>query len=299
MARWYNFAVARLAAHPNRDERLNVGLIVFADDGLDIRPAKNLEKVRAISAAVDVTVVRSSIYRLDELDKLIRTEGALDVTERLEALKTISPLDFSSIGRFESHSASSYELAISQILKQLVEPETALAQKPVRRSRLLSSIKATLKGERVLARKGEDLSAHRFVSGWPLAEGLSADLLLKNGCMHVIETVDAQAEDVSVRKLVSDIAVSALVLEQARMTFGADQTTGRLVYSASATNEDIAKPSLLAAEHQGAKLINWASHDDRLRLISDIIKLAVPFETKADKRSLGINASTQKRFSLN
>lgn len=299
MAHWYSFAVAQLAAHPNRDERLNVGLIVFNSDRLDVRPAKNLDKVRAISAALDAEAIRSSICRLEALDQMIQAEGTLGFDERLKALSNVSPLEFSALGKFESHSASAYELAIANILGRLVEPEPSVLRKPARRSRLLSSVKAALKVERVMARKGEDLSAHRVVADWPLAEGLSADLLLKNGCMHVIETVDAQSNDVSVRKLVSDIAVSALVLEQARMTFGSDQTTGRLVYSASATNEDIAKPSLLAAEHQGAKLINWASHDDRLRLISDISKLAIPLEKKEKGKFAGINSSTQSRFLLN
>jgi hypothetical protein len=298
MARWYSFAVARLAAHANRDERLNVGLVVFDEGRLDVRPAKNLEKVRAISAALDSGVVRASIERLVELDQMLQSsESLIEPRSRLEALSSISPLEFSVLGQFEAHSADAYERAIGQILSRLVEPEAAPIRKPVRRSRLLSSIKTALKAERVMARKGEDLSAHRVVAGWPLAEGLSVDLLLKNGAMHAIETVDAQSEEISVRKLVSDIAVSALVLERARMTFGEGETTGRLVYNATAYNESIAKPSLLAAEHQGAMLVNWASHDDRLRLISDIARLAIPLEKKDGLAML--NASTQARFDIN
>jgi len=298
MARWYSFAVARLAAHPNRDERLNVGLVIFDEARIDVRPAKNLDKVRAISAALEADKVRGAVQRLAELDGMLRsTEGVVDPDARLRALATISPLEFSGLGRFEAHSAEAYEQSIGQILGRLVEPEPAPMRKSVRRSRLLSSIKAAFKAERVMARKGEDLSAHRVVAGWPLAEGLSVDLLLKNGAMHAIETVDAQSDDISIRKLVSDIAVSALVLERARMTFGEGETTGRLVYNATATNENLAKPSLLAAEHQGATLINWASRDDQLRLISDITKLAIPIERK--QSGAPINASTQNRLSLN
>lgn len=298
MAPWYSFAIARLAAHSNRDERLNVGLVVFKGANIDVRPAKNLDKIRAISAAINPDTVRSSIGRISQLDQMLQTSEGLDATaERLAALATISPFEFSKIGQFEAHSSSAYEQAINQILVQLVEPEPAPLRKSSRRSKLLSSVKAALRAERVMARKGEDLSAHRVVSGWPLAEGLSVDLLLKNGAMHAIETVDAEAQDISVRKLVSDIAVSALVLERARMTFGEVETTGRLVYSASAQNETVAKPSLLAAEHQGAKLINWASHDDRLQLISDITNLAMPIEKKAS--TFSVNASVQARLRLN
>jgi len=298
VARWYSFAVARVAAHPARDERLNVGLVVLDGERLDIRPARNLDKIRALSAALESGAVRQSLLNLESLDNTI-SSGSSDAAERLDVLRTMSAFEFTDLGRFEAHSASAYESAVASLLLRLVEPEPAPMKKAVRRSRLLSSLKAAFKTERVMAKRGEDLSAHRVVAGWPLAEGLSADLVLKNGSMHVIETVDAQSDDVSLRKIISDIAVSALVLEQARMTFGADETNARLVYSASPAHEDIAKPSLRAAEHQGTELINWASHDDRRRFITDITKLAVPADPPSKSKGLNINASTQGRFSLN
>ncbi|TPG18514.1 hypothetical protein EAH87_10400 [Sphingomonas koreensis] len=115
--------------------------------------------------------------------------------------------------------------------------------------------------------------------------------------MHVIETVDAQGTDVSVRKLVADVAVSALVLEQARITFGEEQTNAKLVYSATSFNEGLAKPSLLAAEHQGAELINWSSLDDRTKLITEMAQLAHPLSDK--RKAFPVNSSLQHRFSLN
>jgi hypothetical protein len=252
-----------------------------------------------MSASIDTDSLRGSLLRLEHLDQVVRCEGDVKDADRLTALRSISPFELSPINRFEAHSNATYEHAVADILSKLVEPEPAQLKKSVRRSRLLSSLKAAFKDERVLARRGEDLSAHRVVSGWQLAEGLSADLVLKNGAMHVIETVDAQSDDISLRKLISDIAVSALVLEQARMTFGDSETNARLVYSASAANETIVTPSLRAAEHQGTKLINWASHDDRLRFIHDITQLATPIEKITKSKNVAINASTQDRFILN
>lgn len=299
MARWYNFAIATLAAHSARNERLNVGIIIFQKDALDVRPAKNLDKIRAISAAIDTENLRASLLRLGSLDGVVRHDDNLNDDDRLVGLRSISAFELSPLNCFEAHSDVAYEQAISDILTKFVEPEPALLRKSIRRSRLLSSLKAAFKDERVLARRGEDLSAHRVVSGWQLAEGLSADLVLQNGAMHVIETVDAQSDELTLRKIISDVAVSALVLEQARMTFGDQATKARLVYSASSANEAIVTPSLLAAEHQGAQLINWASQDDRLRFISDIACLATPIEKPSKAKGRSINASTQNRFSLN
>jgi hypothetical protein len=98
--------------------------------------------------------------------------------------------------------------------------------------------------------------------------------------MHVVETVDASGSDESARKAVSEVGIAALVLERARMKFGRDQTNGRLVYSASAALEHVARPSLEAAENQGARLVNWDSADDRAKFIQSLAMLATPIPTK-------------------
>lgn len=300
MARSYNFSIVRLVAHPARDERLNIGLVVFGERGLDVRVARSLDKIRAISGAIDAQAVRDAVIRLAETDSYMLQDGNFDPKARFNALQSLSAVDLSPLGSFTSHSSASYDNAISNLLVRLVEPEPAPARKSVRRSRLLKEMKTAFRIERVLAKKGEDLSAHRLIAGLELAQGLSADLVLKNGAMHVIETVDAGTDDISIRKVVSDIAVSALVLEQARMTFGEDQTHSRLVYDASASMEAAAKPSLLAAQHQGAELINWASHEDREKLIALITSLATPFEVRTKRKdSTWINASRQTKLMLN
>jgi hypothetical protein len=117
--------------------------------------------------------------------------------------------------------------------------------------------------------------------------------------MHVIETVDATSDHGSLRKTVADIAVSALVLEQARMTFGERETKAQLVYDASAAMEKLATPSLDAAAHQGAELINWASHDERRSFLVRMAQLAEPLPSKKEARLASVHASTQGRFKLN
>ena len=132
----------------------------------------------------------------------------------------------------------------------------------------------------------------------PLADGLIADLVLKNGKMHVFETVDVSEPDTSAKRAVSDIAVSALVLEQARIKFGDEQTNSRLIYAASASVEAAARSCLQAAEHQGAELYNWSSVQDQVRLIASITSLATPIETRRGRgRSAPQDGGPRFRFS--
>lgn len=301
MVRSYSYAIVRLAPNPIRDERLNVGIVVLGEDWIEPRAPKNLGKLAAISAGLDTDLVRSSLEQLRDIDSFARESGCSDAKSRLSFLAQMTPFAFSEPALLHAPSSAAFEHELGKLMKLCVEPEPGAAKdKPKRSSPLLATVKQSLKQERVLARKGEDLSAHRVVSGLALAEGLSADLVLQNGAMHVIETVDATGDAPSLRKVISEIAVSALVLEQARIIFGQEKTKPQLIYQASASVEAAAQPSLNAVEHQGAQLINWASRDDRVKFLTCISALAVPFEDTKRSSYVGpAHASTQHRFSLN
>lgn len=300
MANDLAYAVIQLADRV-RDERLNAALAIFSDRGLDLRLPKRLDKLRSLSAALDLESLRATLSNLSRFDELLVKDGIVSVPDRIRTLTELSNFAFSPPCAFKAPSAALYEDLATKLLKALVEPEPARLKSAPKRTRLVSLVRQALRKERVLAKPGEDLDSHRVLSNVHVAEGLSADFVLKNGAMHVMETVDASGDEVAPRRIVSDIAVSALVLEQSRMTFGENATTTRIVYEASAAAERVAMPSLSAAAHQGADIINWASQDDRNRLLVTLSALAMPLEVPRAKRSglTNVHASTQQRLKLN
>ena len=116
--------------------------------------------------------------------------------------------------------------------------------------------------------------------------------------MHVVQTVDASNSE-RARKAIQEIGVSALVFEQARIEFGPEHTSPRLIFAASNQLEKSLMPALHAAEHQGAELINWESQQDRTRFVVDMSSLAEPTsgQKKADFGS--VNASDRSYRQLN
>lgn len=300
MARCYNFVVIQFPAHPVRNERLNLGIAIFDRDRLDVRATARLEKLRAISAAVDIHTVQNALNQLSRTDQITRNLGSGSPKERLLELSAICPFEFSTMGEFVAPDSESYQRQIDLLLKRLVDPEPAPVGPVAKRSSsLLKSIKSALRSERVLAKRGESLDAHRVVSNHQIAEGLSADLLLKNGAMHIVETVDASSSDGSLKRAISGVAVSALVFEQARMHFGEAHTNTQLVYTASAFFEKSLSPALSAAEHQGARLVNWQSADDQRKFITSLARLAIPLEKGKPRPAVQIDASVQHKFNLN
>jgi hypothetical protein len=219
-------------------------------------------------------MVSQSLENLKDVDSFLLSEGMKEPEDRRTALASFSALKFSHLGKFSASDESTYRREIDRLIVNLVEPEPA-ADRGVRkpRSRLLSSIKQAFRAERILAAKGENLESHRVVLNEQLAEGLNADMILKNGAMHVMQTVDASHSEKS-KRAIQEIGMSALVFEQARICFGDAGTKPRLVYSANSALEKMIWPSLLVAEHQGAQLINWQSKDDRTGFIVDISSLA-------------------------
>lgn len=299
MDRCYSYVIARLPSHPARDERLNVAIVVFDEHQLEVKQARSLEKIRAISAAVNTEKLRETLDNLVKLDTFGQSQGCTNVQSRLDMLKSLTFLEFSSVSEFYARDFTSRAQQLELLRTKLVEPEPIERGSISKPTKLLRDVKSAFRNERVLARKGEDLDAHRLVSNYKVAEGLSAELILKNGSMHVIQTADAVISEASPRRMIASIAISALVFEQARMGFGDQNTRSRLIYRASGALENTISPSLEAAEHQGAKLINWESRDDRNRFIVELSSLAQPIP-KSNKDSFSmIHASTQRKLDLN
>ena len=292
MAQSYKFAIIRLAPDGIRDEQINIGAAIFSDDYVDVRLPHRLDKIRVLSASLTHRAVRELAESISLRDIDVRNSGIHDAQARCRAIGRVGPLTLSQLGNFTSNNEREYEARIHAIFQSIIDPEPAPKHFAPKRSRLLTQLKRALREERVLAKKDEGLFSHRVVAGMPLADGLVADLVLKNGAMHVFETVDVSGAEATARKAVSDIAVSALVLEQARINFGSKSTKTRLVYDASVSVESAAKSCLDAVAHQGAELINWASNSDKIKLITTITSLAIPRETKKDqaKRFVGSDA---------
>ncbi|MER8706894.1 DUF3037 domain-containing protein [Mesorhizobium sp. M1088] len=274
----YKFAIVRLEPNDGRGERLNLGIVVLRNDSLDVRVTRSLDRARVLSAALDKQVLVDLFSNFRDIDDRARREGPITEEERFGRLARLGPLSVVKAGQFMADSQQAYESRISTVLERLIEPEPAPRKVREKRTRLYSQVKRVLKDQRILARKEEGLDSHRFVAGYELDDGLVADLVLRNGAFHVFETVDASGDEASFRKAVSEIAISALVIERAKMRFGEKSTKARLIYSTSAALEKLARPSLDAAAHQGIELVNWASLNDRNSFLITVSPLAHPIE---------------------
>lgn len=274
MADSYRFAVLKFLSHPLRGEALNAGLLVETHSGFEVRATHRLEKLKAISAALDVGDVETELQELPLL--LSKFHGApFDDVEFRGALRSLTCFEFGHQGWFEAGTTQLYHFTLSDLMKRYVDPEPAVV-KPVhkRTTQLRQNIRNAFRSEHILARPSEGLESHRVVYRHILSQGVVADFVLQNGAMHVVESVDASSPTISLQRCLYEIAMSALTFEHARINFENRPVKPKLVYNASSEYERALGPSLYAAEHQGAEIINWDSEADRNRFLVDLAALA-------------------------
>ena len=148
MAHSYSFAIVRLGTNDARDERLNVGLVVFHDEKLDVRVGRRVEKVRALSAGVEVATLRDLISNLAHVDEALQHERPLEIAERHAQIRALGPLSLSSLGTFIAENGTDYEARVSSILGAMVDVEPAPRVAREKRSKLLTQVKRIFREER-------------------------------------------------------------------------------------------------------------------------------------------------------
>ena len=127
-----------------RNERLNLAIVILKDNKLDVRAPKSLDKLRAISGAVDLDAVRETLNDLAVLDDFARENVSANAIDRIAFMSNATPIAFSSLGEFYSNDEASYNANISKLLEKLVEPEKAPPRAVRRRPTKLLSPNASL-----------------------------------------------------------------------------------------------------------------------------------------------------------
>ena len=269
MADSYRFWLIQFPSHKMRGEILNVGLLFERNGKFEVRSGRKLEKLKAISAAIEPTDIEAEIA---DLPSLLDGCDPDDVGKYLSKESFLKP-EFK--GEIVPSANDLQDYYFTDLLTRYVDPEPA-PPRPVRKrpSRLRQEIRSVFMSEKILARPSEGLESHRVLYKHRLSEGVEADFVLQNGSLHVVESVDAASETSTLQRSLYEIAMSALTFEHARINFGNTLVRPRLVYSASAQLEAALEPSLFAAQHQGAELVNWANIDARSAFVENLAELA-------------------------
>lgn len=250
----FKYSLIRVTPNLEKGETINVGLIVYLDDKIDIRMLNSVTKLRAIDKGLNQEYLDELSLSLFDLSSKIN-----DIYMLPHLFK--GSLSLSSFGMFTlKSSGDTYESKISELMNRLVNPHRQSHKKSKRR--VFFDIKDTFVKQGIFSKYSEDLYQHKIVANYPISddEGLVADFLLKNGKYHLTETLDFRSENL--KKQMGEAAISALTIAKAEEIYSSNLDSF-VIYAAETTaQEKSAKQQLNLLEKHTNHLINAFSKDD-------------------------------------
>jgi hypothetical protein len=208
MAHIYNYAVLMAIPDPGRGERVNVGVVVFLDNRIDVRFAE-LSKVRAITGQRWEEYVKGVERRLID-----RFSSGLEAQEEIARAPQFDKVFHASdVAQFSIYSESDYEARVREILDTLVT-RPKLAEIKFRTTRINTEIAKQLRKVKVLAAKDEPLHTHKVVRNYLVEDELHADFAQMNGVLRCAATLDLRRPHADIK----ETTLKAITLDRARAT---------------------------------------------------------------------------------
>ncbi len=213
MAPTFKYTILTAIPDPRRGERVNVGIVVFRENDLDVRFRLASYKLKALTGVTWDSRIAALQSRIAET--FDRSAPAEDVLRRIQMIDPIiAPV---AMGIINAANLREYERSVEEILSSLVSlPKREKLQVDVQ-SRINTEIAKVFKKDKVLAKPEESISKNKIVRGLPVAprEGLVADFALKNGKIHIASTLDLRKHNATI----AEAALKSIVLDKADEVF--------------------------------------------------------------------------------
>ncbi|MGK9173357.1 DUF3037 domain-containing protein [Yokenella regensburgei] len=249
----FKYSLIRVTPNLEKGETINVGMIVYRDNEIDVRMINSVSKLRAIDKGLNLEYLEDLTSSFFDVSKVMK-----DIYLLPRLFK--GSLSLSDFGVFTVGDMALYETKINELMARLVNPQRASHKRVSRK--IFFDIKDTFIRNGVFSKYNEDLYNHKVVANYPISsdEGLMADFLLKNGKYHLTETIDFRSENV--KKQMGEAAISALTISKACEVFS-HNIDSFVIYAAETTaQEKSAKQQLNLLEKHTDNLINAFSKDD-------------------------------------
>jgi len=259
------FSIIKLSPNPLRGEVINIGILVYLSEGIDIRITDSQSKLKAID---DYLTLES----LEELkDSLIYVADTVDSLETMVSLFE-GEISLTQPGFFTINNLSHYETKVSQLMDRFVNP--AKRKSTGSRTRITTNLKDQFRKKGILGKSTDELSEHKVISNYPISknEGLNADFVLKNGIYHVTETLDLRTENIRVKH--GESALKAITISKAKQLF-TDGLKSTVVYAVeNISQETSAKHHLNLLKNEADLMFNLCSKDDMAEYFNYMLKTA-------------------------
>jgi hypothetical protein len=264
MAHIVKYSILRAVPDIRRGECVNVGLVAFLPDRVDVRYAE-LSKLRALTGSdwhEYISIYSQSVQKMFEAGSQPE-----ELASRFQLVD--STVKLSELGWFIADDEEVYENQLSNILKSLVSKPKR--KQIVKQTAINSEMARKFKQMDALATKDETTSSNKIVRDITISaeEKLRVDFGWKNGKLNFAATLDLRWGGVSQ----GTAALKAIALDKARQDFGGEDKVNRIgVYAVEPIAEKEFRSQIALLSDYSQHTFNWAEPRSRasfIRFMSD------------------------------
>jgi len=251
MVRIYDYSVLQAIPDKRRGEKVNIGIAVFHEDGIDIRifETKKLQSLTGHSWDAYIETYTSLLKETDD--------PSLEKNERLTRLGVVqNQIVFSKNGWFNSSGGNDYEKTIDEIAHALVIKPQKTRKKS--ESSVVSEISAVLKSANILAGKRDTLESGFVLRGYKIEDGLEADFAQLNSKLHIASVLDLR----TAHPQIAQAALKAIVLDRAQAH--TERPIHKIgVYAVAPARRSEVRENIGLLGAYADDLVNWEDESDR------------------------------------
>jgi hypothetical protein len=204
---------------------MNVGMVAFLDEGPRVYMDAPIHRLRSLHPDLGLIDYEKSAEELETALPQIGDRQA-QLLWMQKGLGAISADD--QCGHISVESTEEIIPCIESLLERYVHPpERTIAASPKTNrtgSNLHAQLRSWFRSTRVYSSKISDLSKGRVVPGYPIdvSDDLYADFALKNGAIHIIQSLDLRGIERVTKGVRGEAGLTAIVLDQARRNLSED-----------------------------------------------------------------------------
>lgn len=271
------YNVVQIVPDPLRGEAMNVGIVIHDASGPRLRLRLLPSRLKALSPALGGLVPSECIESWHAA-----LEGLQTPEQKWSWLRhAMAPLSVGSAeGIIYANDDDDLDSQIEAILERLVMPQKAArpgATKKVKRSDLHNQLTVWLRAQKLFSRNMADLAKNRVVASYPLniEEEMFAEFALKNGSIHVMETLDLRGHAHYTKGLRNETSHKAMVLDVAQDTL--EESSKRIAVIAADDYAEM-KPAMSLINRKASHVLSIDSEHDR-QWLADFISDALHIPT--------------------
>lgn len=213
-----HFSLVRYQPDMQRQEVVNVGVVIFGEDGPQVSMASNLGKLLALDPNFRIAQVYDQGRKLQEALTALHRQG-FQTEQAVEMFGVGGSISLSPTGML-ARAGRDLEAILSEIHRDLVSAPVQRRSYQPRASRLHTELRRVFQQAKILGSRPDDIRKHLVVPNFPIDPdvGLFAEFAIRNGQLHVTETVDFRTSTPAAKR--QEAQAKTLLLLQARDRIG-------------------------------------------------------------------------------